>query len=491
VQERNSISAMRSSPAISLFTQQPQSSQRASSFVISSLLHAVVLGVVSFGFLYAPRVNTQAAAERFTVRQVELDRPDPDTLSSAAISSLYPGPRTDAHTAANGSAAAPPSSRRQIAQRTPSLQTLLQPAVPHDQLLMKEVLLPALLLWSADTARTKNITPPPQHERAAAEVRPSLDPPNREANLADLQVSSTNFASEVPMPQPSATSPVTVHGPEQAQRVPETTSVHSGQPASAAVMSISDLNIAHGTVVLPFANAAAPGNSSGALAAGPKGNSLQPGSGDSASKGAGKDAGSSHDNPAKSAAAGVAAAQNGASSGAGNANRASAAGQGGEQGNGHSSVRITLPRNGQFGVVVVGSTMEEQYPETSGIWSGRMAYSVYLHVGMAKNWILQYSLPRAADAAAAGYLTRVDAPWPYYIVRPDLAAGQVNADALMIHGFVNEAGRFEGLTVAFPPEFAQARLVLDDLEQWQFRPAAQNGKPAKVEVLLIVPEEME
>jgi len=82
----------------------------------------------------------------------------------------------------------------------------------------------------------------------------------------------------------------------------------------------------------------------------------------------------------------------------------------------------------------------------------------------------------------------LEAPWPYNIVRPNLTAGAINADALMVHGFVDEAGRFESLAVAFPPEFPQAEYVLNALTQWQFRPAEENGRPAKVEVVLIIPE---
>ena len=117
--------------------------------------------------------------------------------------------------------------------------------------------------------------------------------------------------------------------------------------------------------------------------------------------------------------------------------------------------------------------------------------TVYLHVGLAKSWILQYSLPSAGDAAAAGNISRLEAPWPYNIVRPNLSPDTVNADALMIHGFVNQAGRFELLAVAFPPQFEQAQFVLDALRQWQFRPAAQNGQSERVEVVLIIPEEVE
>jgi hypothetical protein len=137
---------------------------------------------------------------------------------------------------------------------------------------------------------------------------------------------------------------------------------------------------------------------------------------------------------------------------------------------------------------VVGSSIEEKYPETAELWAGRLAYTVYLHVGLAKSWILQYSVPRAADAAVAGNVAHLEAPWPYCIVRPNIASGAIDADALMVHGFVNQSGRFEGLAIAFPAEFAQASLVLDALKQWQFRPATQNGQMARVEVLLIIPE---
>jgi hypothetical protein len=139
----------------------------------------------------------------------------------------------------------------------------------------------------------------------------------------------------------------------------------------------------------------------------------------------------------------------------------------------------------------VGSSLEEKYPETAELWSGRLSYTVYLHVGLAKSWILQYTLSRADNAAAAGNIARIEAPWPYNIVRPNIAPDAIDADALMVHGFVNQAGRFEALTVAFPPQFAQAQFVLNSLAQWQFRPATQNGQNVKVEVLLIIPEETE
>jgi hypothetical protein len=137
---------------------------------------------------------------------------------------------------------------------------------------------------------------------------------------------------------------------------------------------------------------------------------------------------------------------------------------------------------------MVGNTMEDQYPETSSVWGGRAAYTAYLHVGLAKSWIVQYALPRSADMVAEDSVSHLDAPWPFYIVRPNLDAYEVNADALLVRGIVNEAGRFEELAVVFPAAFERAQFVLDALKQWQFRPAKQNGQNTKVEVLVIIPE---
>jgi hypothetical protein len=149
---------------------------------------------------------------------------------------------------------------------------------------------------------------------------------------------------------------------------------------------------------------------------------------------------------------------------------------------------MTLPQNGQYGVVVVGSTLTDEFPETARLWGGRLVYSVYLHVGLSRSWILQYSLPQKIEAASAGNNNHIEAPWPTYIVRPTNAPTNINADALMVHGYVNESGHFESLALVFPPQFTQTRLLLQALEQWKFRPAKHNGQIAKVEVLLIIPE---
>ena len=127
----------------------------------------------------------------------------------------------------------------------------------------------------------------------------------------------------------------------------------------------------------------------------------------------------------------------------------------------------------------------------SGVWNGRVAYTVYLHVGLTRSWVLQYSLSLSADASAGGAIARLEAPWPYNIVRPNLEPGAIDADALMVHGFVNQEGRFETLSIVFPQSFSQAQFVFAALEKWQFRPAMRDGQPAKVEILLIIPEQLD
>ena len=68
--------------------------------------------------------------------------------------------------------------------------------------------------------------------------------------------------------------------------------------------------------------------------------------------------------------------------------------------------------------MIVGTTMQGEYPEVASLWGGRMAYTVYLHVGLQKSWTLQYSIPTAAETESGGNTPRLEAPWPYNIVRP-------------------------------------------------------------------------
>jgi hypothetical protein len=478
---------MNSSGIITLFADPPPSRRGPSSFMVSILLHGAGISLFYLGLRHTPRVVDPSLTERFTVRLLKLQRTEQQATLPAQSGVQYPVPQAAVHPVQpGGRMAGSPYVPRQFAQLVRGPQTLVQPDLPPKLLLPQEIPIPAALMWSPENAPTRQIAPPPPQEVAATNVQPSLEIPNREATLADLNISATAFTADAPLPSPSTTSPVAVLRTEPAKAVPEPASKPVVPPSPARVLSISDLQMREGTITLPPANESAPASSSGLLAPGNAKDTSEAGNRKSASEqngsGAGQGAGDQTD---KAAAAGASVGQTGGATGQN---------QGSDEPGAGADLafhHITVPRDGRFGAVVVGSSLAEEYPEMSGLWSGRLAYTVYLHVGLAKNWILQYSLPRAAEAAAAGNTIRPEAPWPYDIVRPQLAPGDFNADAIMVHGFVNVAGRFEQLAIVFPPQFAQTKFVLGALQQWQFRPAMQNGQIAAVEVLLIIPDELE
>lgn len=475
---------MKSSRTITLFSESRDIDQRSTSFVVSVLFHCFALSLLSFGVMYSPRLDTRAIAERYTVRNIDLESPEQRAAHSKV---KYPGqrkpgppPKAKQVKPAPGKPTPQPPLLRQIAKAQKGPQTLVQPDLPTQLKLTQEVPVPTMVIWSPKNADVKTVVAPQPEKATAADVKPMPDPPNEEVNLSDISISTI----AVPAPKlptlPSTTSPVAIQAPNRVQMAPATVSQPTAQPTPAAIMSLSDLKMAQGTVVLPPVNETAAADTQGALAPGPAqdpsapGNSNQPGNAGaetSANNAAGQgetDAKVNADAPSQPSPDDVGSDQSGQP----------------------SATQITLPKDGQFGAVVVGESLDEQYPELSTVWGGRLAYTVFLHVGLARSWILQFSLPRSEEAAAAGTIAQLEAPWPYNIVRPNLAFGPVDGNTIMVHGFVNQTGRFEGLNIVFPPQFPQAQFVLKSLQNWQFRPASQNGQAAKVEVLLIIPQEM-
>jgi hypothetical protein len=442
---------MRYFSTITLFSERPELNQQPYSFAASVLVHGAAMGLLALGILSAPKVKTPSTDKQYAVRHLDLHTLEPLMQRSSQSSIDYPRLHPIAHQhSPGGRAKAHLPVLRQIAKASPAPQTLLQPDLPKPLTLTEKIPVPTFVIWDGKNTPARTLIAPMPEKPAVADVQPSIQPPNEAQNLADHSIAASELAAHNQPILPSATSPVVMRGPEPTPPQPVTTAEGAAHSTPAAVISLSDLRMANGAVMLPPVNETASSDASGALAPGQAARETD------ARKGSG-DAGSSSDSA-------------------------------GDQ---SSVTHITVPENGQFGAVVVGSSMEDKYPETAGLWSGRLGYTVYLHVGLAKSWILQYSLPRAADAAEAGDIASIKAPWPYNIVVPNIAPGTINADALMVHGFVNQAGRFESLSIAFPPQFAQAKFVLNTLSQWQFRPATQNGKAVKVEVLLIIPNDQE
>ena len=458
-----------------------------SGFVVSILLHIVACVLLYLGLKQPHMVDSRPFTQRYAVRVMELRKQEPRPqryIQPPPVESLQQQPNTQprASSGSQETAAAARIPSNFIPEKQATL-TLVQPDAPHN-LLIPQTALPQVFVWSAPDPAVRKIVQPAPQTVVKIDVKPSIDKPNQEPRISDLKMSATVFDAKTPMPMPSNTSPVSAQNPQKTQQIPQTASKTTGQPTPASVISASNIQLQEGTVTLPMINEVAPAPFTGSLSPGESRIPAQTGRGKTEGKENSAGVGQASGNQTGNAAAAAGNAKQGGGNGQAGGEASVTAGDAQR-----TVVHITLPKDGRFGVVVVGSSLADDYPETVNMWSGRLAYTVYLHIGVTKNWIMQYSLPRSPSAPPAG-TTRPDAPFPYDITRPSIDA-DLNTDAIMIHGFVNAAGRFEQLAVVFPTELAEAKYLLRALQQWQFRPALQNGQATPVEVLLIIPDQTE
>ncbi len=500
---------MWSSRITTLFSEPPPFQREPSSIAVSVLFHCIVIVWLYLGLRRMPQINDQSLARRFTVRLLKQDSlPEPRKRASAGSGAARSSQRSSSQDVASGGEPTPlPAIADQLAQLRNHTQILIQPDVPPNVTLLQEVPVPTVVRWVSEDTLQKAIVLPRPKVLSSADIRASVTPPNREQRVEDVKISATPFKTQAPTLPPSTTSPIAFHTAESVKEIPQSTSQSLLEPTPARILSLSDRSLKEGSAAVPLANSTPKTTGAATIAPGQAPNGSQSGNGNPGTvangAGSGQNAasgnktgaasGTAHNaapssgsgtaqNAASSTGSGTAIARNGGDNGTG---PGSSSGTG--LGEGYSITHINLPHDGQFGVVVVGSSLADQYPDIVNIWSGRLVYTVYLHVGVGKNWILQYSIPRTAEASAAGSVTRPEPPWPYDISRPDLPPADYNSDAILVHGFVNLAGHFEKLAIAFPTEFAQAKFVLNALQQWKFRPARQDGQLAPVEVLLIIP----
>jgi len=453
---------------LGLYQVQRQQRRGFPAFALSTLVHGAGVFAVSYVLLHAPVIKDPTASH-YKVRQLELHQPE--TAASRAAEALYPTAHAAKSEPKKGLAAPPESSHAHSTPRPQQAalpvtlpkggqgkQTLIQPDIPTRQAMAQAAPLPAVLIWTPALREKLHLTPPTPDSVTTADADTSLALPNEELQLAKLPQQSVDRPTALPTPPAGSTTPIAVMQPSEVKMAPVTVSAANQQPTPAAVLSISDLKLNDGTVVLPPVNEL-------------KGADQKPGM----------------EQPSPTATAKVLGA---GSAGQGGVTVANAQIQAPDTAaSGESAEHIQLPPNGRFGVVVVGTSLADQYPETLQIWSDRVAYTAYLHVGTPKAWILQYAQVRSADAASGGTVAHLDAPWPYDIVRPNMLSKDLNADALMIHGILNQLGRLENLAIAYPAGYAHASFVLRELAKWQFRPAQQLGKATPVEVLLIIPQD--
>jgi hypothetical protein len=487
---------MAPSNTMSLFDQRPDQGARPTSIAASFVLHIFAIAVVWFAVTYKPPF-TRVATDRLPVRELDLNIPDemrtPPHIAAPAASAGAHAP------ASQGKPSASEPALREVAQAQPGPQTLIQPDVEHPVTLPEQIPVPQVAIWQPSKVPVKKIVPALPQKPAPSEVKPSVESPNQELTLADVKISSTFHPTAKPIVAASTTSPVTIHAPPQPPVPLSTTSLTAKPPTPAALLSLSNLRMKEGVAILPPVNESVVVNSPGSLAgqskdaasAGKDNASAKPGQGGSNQGPAGNP--NSH---SSTPGPGLAFKISGPGLGPSNSKSDAPEPQAGTgpaelDSNQLSTTAVNVPKDGRFSSIIFGNSLQDQYPEIGGVWNGRVVYTVYLHVGLSRSWVLQYSLAHAPEVPQSGAVSAIEAPWPYTIVRPNLDPGSLDADALMIHGFVNQSGHFEALSMVFPQTFPQAQFVIAALEKWQFRPAMQGGQSARVEVLLIIPEQSE
>ena len=152
--------------------------------------------------------------------------------------------------------------------------------------------------------------------------------------------------------------------------------------------------------------------------------------------------------------------------------------------------QIHLPHDGNYSVVI--SEKSALVPGSADFLRGRPVYSVYLQVGLKRAWILQYCLPGEAGPPQRNSMMVVSAkpvplsaPYAYTMLRPVLQFAGPGYS--MIHGMINEKGKFEQLQQVGDPNLKNATELIQVLSGWEFRPATKDGVPVAVEILLCIP----
>lgn len=153
--------------------------------------------------------------------------------------------------------------------------------------------------------------------------------------------------------------------------------------------------------------------------------------------------------------------------------------------------------DGQFDLMVTQTALSDVFADAKGLLRGARIETVYIQVGSAKEWILQYCESAPPDAAKSRDQQRgvfvldeshaeVAAPFPAITVRPP-APVMPKASYVVVHGFIDLKGEFQDLEVVGSRFASLLPMLKPSLNKWRFRPASRNGKPIQVEVLLLIP----
>jgi len=532
-------------------TRRTPQGRRMLGFAASALLHcALVVVLMTPWSVKTPTSAPPPYTKKYSVLFVHLQAPPP-TRSGAAERSNPMGSQLAAGGAQAAGSAAPRKTPRAALSESadtrehrrfllpsntrlkPVNQTLVQMEIPPNIVLKQEIPLPTVLLWTQTKlpppVRKQFVAPPISKVPAIAQSLPVpsvIEPPNQEIKMANLNLAAAivNVAPRLIQP-PAIAPPVSTAGQETAKEIPQIGLANSAQPSAANLISQPNTPLRSATtLVLPPANQIAPsdtanaGSSPGAAgttntqegSSGVPGRGLNgsgtgevstqaKGNGGSTSGPLRGNSGASGSTPGRSGLAGEegSTAHGGigtASPGNGTGNPNGGKGANGTDGAPGNSIagltRIMQPKEGKFAVVVQGSPDSARYSESVGALSGKVVYTVYLRLGLRKNWILQYSPQNTAakSVTVKGSATPLQAPWPILMMRLDRLSA-LDSDYIMVRGMLKSDGRFDQLAMVFPDELKDRDLLLNSLKLWEFRPASRDGEPVAVEVLLIIPRD--
>jgi hypothetical protein len=360
--------------------------------------------------------------------------------------------------------------------------------------LPKEISAPAVAAWARHFAPRREFVAPGRTQPKP--VQPRLDAPprlavsNRASAPGALNVvlaRSPNTNPVLPLPD-SAVVPVRAPGGDNTEDAGE---LGTSKGEAAQLIVISPVT-------------AAPGS----MAEAPRGLRNVPPAGDPNSPG-GKGASGGNGSAQASATGAAALASHGGGNANGNGNgNGSGNGTGGRGGPGGAErslpglstavitpeprIRIANPPSGNFDVVVTQSALPPVLQELGISLTGSPVFTVYLKVGDDREWLLQYCLPVASKPVTNPYEIFVGAPtpivppYPLSTVIPKSIVGRHSTGSVAFHGRLTATGAFLNLELR-PQKSALGLQILPMLEDWRFRPAAVDGRPSEVEILLVVP----
>jgi hypothetical protein len=160
--------------------------------------------------------------------------------------------------------------------------------------------------------------------------------------------------------------------------------------------------------------------------------------------------------------------------------------------NERSVTRVVHPSNGNFDFVIMQSGARDDLSELGGLLSGSPVYTVYLHVGAAREWLLEYCLLAPGKQRTSPYQVDVNdtpaisPPYPLATAVPNSILQQEHARSVVMHGFLTAAGNLRDVKSADAGNLL-ARQLLPLLGEWRFRPALKDREAIEVEILLVIP----